>query len=185
MSYSPLVAEAFAFAADKHRTQRRKSSGVPYLTHLMAVAASVGEHHGSEAQVIAALLHDAIEDQGVTREEIAARFGAEAADIVWACTDADIRPKPPWRARKERHIAHVRTADPRVKLVVACDKLHNMRCLARDHRAMGAAVWQSFSAPRGDTLWYYRAMTEALAEGWDHAVLDELRETCAVLEALP
>lgn len=185
MSYGPRFDDALAFAAEKHRAQTRKSTGVPYITHLLAVAASVGEHHGSEAQVVAALLHDIIEDQGVTRDELAARFGVEAADIVWACTDADVRPKPPWRQRKERHIAHLRTADPRVKLVVACDKLHNVRCVVRDHRTLGPAVWNSFSTHRDGTLWYYRAITEALAEGWDHAVLDELRETVARLEELP
>ncbi len=134
MPYSTRLEEAFAFAADKHRDQVRKGTGVPYLTHLMAVAATVGDHGGTEAQVIAALLHDVIEDQAVTAEELAARFGPEVAAIVLACTDAMARPKPPWRARKEHHVARVRSADAAVKLVVASDKLHNARSIVRDHQ---------------------------------------------------
>jgi GTP pyrophosphokinase len=165
MPYSARLEEAFAFVADKHREQVRKGTGVPYLTHLMAVAACVGDHGGTEAQVIAALLHDVIEDQGVTAEEVAARFGEAVAAIVVACTDASTRPKPPWRARKEHHVARVRAADPAVTL--------------------GPEVWRRFSAPRAESIWYYRAMADALADGWRHPLVDELRDVIATLDTLP
>ena len=185
MSFSPRLEEAFAFAAEKHREQVRKGSAVPYLTHLMAVAACVGDHGGTEAQVIAALLHDVVEDQDVSLDELTARFGPEVAAIVAACTDVTARPKPTWRARKEAHVARVRAADASVKLVVACDKLHNARSIVRDHRVLGPAVWRRFSASRADSLWYYGAMADALAEGWSHPLVDELRGVIATLETLP
>ena len=185
MPYSPRLEEAFAFAAEKHREQVRKGTGVPYLTHLMAVAACVGDHGGTEAQVIAALLHDVIEDQDVTAEELAERFGDAVAAIVVACTDGSTRPKPLWRARKEHHVARVRSADAAVKLVVASDKLHNARSIVRDHRTLGPEVWRRFSAPRADSIWYYRAMADALAEGWPHPLVDELRDVVATLDTLP
>jgi (p)ppGpp synthase/HD superfamily hydrolase len=185
MPFTPRLEEAFAFAAEKHRAQVRKGTGVPYLTHLMAVAATVGDHGGDESQVIAALLHDIVEDQGVSFEEIAARFGPAVAEIVAACTDATSRPKPSWRERKERHVTHLRGAPAAVKLVVVSDKLHNAQSIVRDHRTLGPEVWRRFSAPRADSIWYYRAMADALAEGWEHPLIDELRGVVAVLETLP
>lgn len=176
---------ALLFAVDKHRAQVRKGSGVPYITHLLAVSALVAEFGGDETQAVAALLHDVIEDQGVDEPELAERFGPGVARIVVACTDAFEQPKPPWRARKEAHLAHLRDQPPDVKLVVACDKLHNALSIARDLRdpAVGTAVWGRFSMPRHDSLWYYCAVREALAAGWQHRVLGELDDVLRVLEA--
>ncbi len=90
-----------------HQEQRRKGTAIPYIAHLWAVAAIVLEHGGNEDQVVAALLHDAIEDQGhrITLQDIERRFGPTVAEIVEGCTDAETRPKPPWRERKERYLA--------------------------------------------------------------------------------
>jgi (p)ppGpp synthase/HD superfamily hydrolase len=101
--------EALIWAAELHETQTRKGSDTPYVGHLMAVASTVIEHGGDEEQAIAALLHDAIEDQGgeETRQQIRRRFGDRVVAIVDACTDTDETPKPPWRVRKERYIAHL------------------------------------------------------------------------------
>ncbi len=184
MGYGPRIEAAFAYAAELHRAQTRKGNGAPYLTHLMAVAACVGEHLGGEDQVIAALLHDAIEDQGVSADELARRFGPEVARIVVACTDAFERTKPPWRARKERYIATLRDEDAAVKLVAVSDKIHNARSIERGHRVIGARVWARFSAPAGDTLWFYRAVADALAHGWAHPLVDELYDVVGALERL-
>jgi GTP pyrophosphokinase len=107
---------------------------------------------------VAALLHDTIEDCGVKREEIERRFGADAARIVADCTDATTIPKPPWRQRKERYIAHVATVRPDVLLVSASDKLHNARAIVRDVRHDGPAVWKRFSQGPDQVLWYYRSL---------------------------
>ena len=117
--YGPRFDDALPYAARLHRDQVRKGSGIPYITHLLAVAAIVGEHGGGEDEVIAALLHDAVEDQGgqPRLEEIRARYGDAVAAIVWGCTDADTIPKPPWRARKEAYVAHLADASPGVRLV--------------------------------------------------------------------
>src|SRR5581483_6780886 len=103
---------AFLLAHSLHRNQPRKKTDIPYISHLLAVTAIVLEAGGDEDQAIAALLHDAVEDQGgePTRNEIGARFGERVARIVDACTDADTIPKPPWRERKERYVGHVREA---------------------------------------------------------------------------
>jgi hypothetical protein len=131
------LSEAAGFAFALHANQERKGSGIPYIAHLMSVAALVLEHGGDEEQAIAGLLHDAIEDVGAEQEAvIARRFGPRVARIVRACTDADTLPKPPWRARKEAYIAHLEHADRDVLLVSCADKLHNAR-----HRRRPADPW--------------------------------------------
>jgi (p)ppGpp synthase/HD superfamily hydrolase len=177
--YGPRFESALAFACSQHHGQRRKGSGAPYITHPLAVSSIVGQYGGDEDQAIAALLHDVMEDCGVTREQIEARYGDRVAGIVAACTDTTEQPKPPWRPRKEAHIARVRTKPAEVKLVVAADKMHNALCILRDRRrpTVGEDVWERFTADRDSVLWYYRSMAEALTEGWDHELGAELLVT--------
>jgi (p)ppGpp synthase/HD superfamily hydrolase len=99
--------EAFHYAHRLHRTQTRKGTPIPYISHLMTVAALVVEHGGNEDQAIAGLLHDAAEDQGgaETLAHIRNTFGDPVAAIVSDCTDAWTEPKPEWRPRKEAYLA--------------------------------------------------------------------------------
>ncbi len=184
MDYSPRLAQAFQVAAELHRHQVRKGTGIPYITHLMAVAALVGEHGGDEDLVIAGLLHDAAEDQGglPTLARIRTAFGDRVAACVAACSDAHTLPKPPWRERKEAHLRRYSALDGGIRLVLAADKIHNARAIARDLRTLGDALWSRFSGGRDGTLWYYRAACEALHDGWSHPVLIELEEAVAALE---
>lgn len=185
--YGARFAEALAYASACHEGQARKGNHAPYVTHVLAVASLVGEFGGDEDQAIAALLHDTMEDSGATAAEIEARFGARVARFVEACTDTTEHPKPPWRPRKEAHLAKLAEMPGDVKLVVAADKLHNAQSIARDLRraSVGEAVWSRFSAAREDVLWYYRAMIDALATGWEHEILDELRAEVAFIAAAP
>jgi (p)ppGpp synthase/HD superfamily hydrolase len=158
------LANALGFATQLHATQKRKGSGVPYISHLLAVAAIVLEHGGTEDEAIAALLHDAVEDQGgqATLALIRDRYGDTVAAIVAGCTDTDEAHKPSWRPRKERYLAHFADAPPSVLLVVAADKLHNARSVLADYRELGDALWPRFTGNRDGTLWYYRAVADAL-----------------------
>jgi (p)ppGpp synthase/HD superfamily hydrolase len=181
--YGPRFESALAFACSQHHGQRRKGSGAPYIIHPMAVASIVGHYGGDEEQAIAALLHDVMEDCDVTRDQIAARYGERVAMIVDACTDTTQQPKPPWRARKEKHIAKVRAQSSDVKLVVAADKMHNALSIQRDLRraSVGESVWERFSADRDSVRWYYQTMAQALSDGWDHELAHELNTTVALL----
>ncbi len=179
MEYSSRVVDAFSFAYELHRAQVRKQSEAPYITHLIAVAALVGGGGGDEDQFIAALLHDAAEDQGghATLEAIRGRYGDTVAGYVAGCTDAFENPKPEWHERKTRYIAHVAGASEKQKLIVASDKLHNARCILSDYQSRGDTVWDMFKPGRDATLWYYAEMVRALGEGWDHPILRELAHT--------
>lgn len=151
---------ALLLAAELHRTQTRKSSTTPYIAHLLAVTALAIEHGADEDQSIAALLHDAVEDQGglPTLERIHTEFGPRVAALVAALTDTTKTPKPPWRQRKVRYLAHLEHAPAEVLLISLCDKLHNVRSIVEDHAAIGAQVWQRFSGGRDGTIWYYQSL---------------------------
>lgn len=152
--------QALDFAAEVHADQRRKGGEIPYLGHLLAVAATVIEAGGSEDTVIAALLHDTLEDHPdrVSAGDLAERFGPEVARIVGACSDTTVHPKPPWRARKEAYLARLGTEDEAVLLVSLADKLHNVTALRRDLEAHGAPTWQRFNAGPAEQLWYYQSL---------------------------
>lgn len=188
------LAEALAFALELHGDQPRKGTAIPYVTHLLAVASLVGESGGDEAEMVAALLHDAVEDGGgaPVLEQIRQRFGEEVAGIVDGCTDDDSgAEKAPWLDRKRTYLEHLTSAPLNVLRVACADKLHNGAALARDLRDQGPAVFQRFRGDREGTLWYYRSMARIFgALVLDEPDLDpgfrsmirELRETVASLE---
>lgn len=188
MTLSFRFEEALAYAARAHRQHVRKGTSVPYVSHLLGVASLALEHGADEEQAIAALLHDAVEDQGGAPrlDDIRRIFGERVASIVSGCTDADVEPKPPWRPRKEAYLAHLPGAPAEILLVSACDKLHNARAIVRDLREHGAALWSRFTGGRDGTLWYYRALVDAYrkAGSVDHSLVDELDRTVAEMERL-
>ena len=186
MALSARFEAALPFAAGLHRDQVRKGTNTPYVSHLLGVAAIVLEHGGNEDEAIAALLHDAVEDQGgpPTLRAIHDRFGGAVAAIVAGCTDTDLVPKPPWRPRKEAYVAHVASASPSVRLVSAADKLHNARTILADYRRHGDAVWERFSGGKEGSLWYYRALVDAFRAHGRTPLLDELDRVVSELERL-
>jgi (p)ppGpp synthase/HD superfamily hydrolase len=182
--------DAFDYAFEVHRKQTKKGGAVPYIAHLLEVSAVVLSYGGDEDEAIAALLHDAVEDHPdiASFETIGKRFGGEVAAIVESCSDATVIPKPPWKPRKEKYIAHLRHADQPVLIVAAADKLANARAVLKDYRQVGDKVWDRFNAGKSDQLWYYRTVTQALIEaagdGRARALIEELRLAVEQLENL-
>ncbi|HXE89658.1 MAG TPA: HD domain-containing protein [Terriglobales bacterium] len=181
---SPRFVRAFRLAARLHAGQGRKGTEVPYLAHLMGVASLVLEAGGDEDLAIAALLHDAVEDCGgqPTLRLIRRQFGSRVARVVEECTDADTLPKPPWRERKQRYLAHLPQASADGRLVSAADKLHNARAILTDYRLVGDGVWDRFKGGRDGTLWYYRALVETFRRLGTNRVVEELARTVEELE---
>ncbi|MBI3836418.1 MAG: bifunctional (p)ppGpp synthetase/guanosine-3',5'-bis(diphosphate) 3'-pyrophosphohydrolase [Planctomycetia bacterium] len=186
MQLTARFSQALAYAFELHGEQLRKGSGVPYLSHVLAVAAIALEYGASEDEAIAALLHDAIEDQGgaPVREEIRRRFGRFVAEIVDGCTDAETLPKPPWRERKEKYLAALPRANASVHLISAADKLHNARSIMQDYRVHGESLWNRFGGGKSGTLWYYRAVVTALGSARKTAIVEELERAVTMLESL-
>jgi len=193
---APMLTErfqrAFGLASEIHALQLRKGTTIPYLSHLMSVAALVLEHGGDEDAAISGLLHDAIEDSAdgaQTQARIRSELGDQVADIVVGCSDAIAvsgEAKAPWRERKERYIRHLAgETDPRVLLVSACDKLHNARSIVTDLRATGAAVWGRFSQrDPAEHLWYYQSLAGCYAGRVPDELAAELNRTLADMRAL-
>jgi (p)ppGpp synthase/HD superfamily hydrolase len=177
---------ALVFATQKHAGQHRKGTTVPYVAHLLSVAALVLEAGGDEDLAIAALLHDVVEDCGGAPmlREIRRRFGKRVADVVDGCTDTDLDPKPPWRKRKEDYIAHLRTADADTRLVSAADKLHNVRSIVAAYREIGDRVWERFHGKRDGTLWYYRTLLGEFQRKKTIPLIRELERAVVELEAV-
>jgi GTP pyrophosphokinase len=187
-AYSERFVHALGTAARLHAAQRRKGSGVPYISHLLGTCAIALEHGADEDEAIAALLHDAIEDQPTElARDAVTEFGPRVLAIVEGCSEFRPVPKPPWRERKERYIAHLAEADASVLLVSAADKLHNARSIQGDHRRDGPEIWNRFKAGREQSIWYYRAVTDAIAANPAHnqQLVAELRQTVEDLEWLP
>lgn len=177
---------ALTYATQLHANQVRKGSGVPYIAHLLGVASIALEYGANEDEAIAALLHDAIEDQGgaATREEIRRRFGNNVTAIVDGCTDADTTPKPSWRERKEAYIAHIPTASPSVLLVSLADKLYNAQSILKDYRVLGDSLWERFYGGKEGTLWYYRALVDTFKKTGTIIIIDDLERVVAQIEVL-
>lgn len=159
---------AIVHAADLHRDQRRKGSNAPYLSHLLAVSGLVMEFGGTEDEAIAALLHDALEDQPerTSYQRIEADFGPEVARIVLECSEVGEIGASLWRQRKAGYLAHLREADRSVLRVGLADKLHNARSMVTDLRVHGTEVWDRFNADRADLLWFFGELAAVFRERW-------------------
>jgi (p)ppGpp synthase/HD superfamily hydrolase len=182
---------ALLYATHVHGGQTRKMTPIPYVAHLMAVSATILEYGGSEDMAIAGLLHDAAEDQGgePRLSDIRNRFGARVADIVRACSDGVLNTaggekKHPWRIRKQAYIQHLHSVDEQVLLVSLSDKIHNARSILRDlrNKAVGKMVWQRFSQPRKETLWYYSELSKIFMKCFPRQLAEELAEIVQLLK---
>jgi (p)ppGpp synthase/HD superfamily hydrolase len=185
-TFSDRFDRALAYAAVIHAGQVRKTNNVPYIAHLLGVTSIALEYGADEDEAIAALLHDAGEDAGGEGRiaDIRARFGDKAAKIVEGCTDSLTSPKPEWRERKEKYIAHLESVDAPTILVSAADKLYNTRAILRDLRREGDGVFDRFKGKKEGTLWYYRALVTAFRKHGENELIDELDRVVTEVERL-
>lgn len=183
----PFLTERFdralGYASRLHREQTRKGTPVPYVAHLLGVASLALEMGADEDQAVAALLHDAVEDQDVTVDEVAERFGPAVARMVADCTDGFGPEKQEWGARKRAYLAALPGKQRNSLLVSLADKTYNARAIVDDLRVHGDALWDRFTGGRDGTLWYYRALADVYAQalpgpGADRfaAIVDEMHE---------
>ena len=168
--------DAFNYAHRLHRSQMRKGTTIPYISHLMTVAALVIEHGGNEDQAIAELLHDAAEDQGgaETLDDVRQRFGDAVAEIVSDCTDAWTDPKPEWRTRKEAYLAKLPAKPTQSLLVSLADKTHNAEAILFDYRILGESLWPRFNGGAEGTRWYYGALADLFSQTMPGRLADRL-----------
>ena len=167
-----LVSEAMVFATKAHDGVRRRKSEAPYILHPMEVGAIVGTMTDDQQIISAAILHDVVEDAGITIEEIGEKFGARVMELVASETENKREHLPPeetWRIRKEESIEKLRTASVDAVLMIWIgDKLSNIRTIYRDYKIEGRAVWDKFHQSDVNVqAWYYRSImkyTERLSD---------------------
>jgi len=178
--------KALVYGARLHATQYRKGTSRPYLAHLLGVASIVLTHGGDEDEAIAALLHDAVEDQGglKTLRAIRKKFGARVARIVDGCTDSYTEPKPPWLDRKRAYVKRLADESAEVRLVSAADKLSNARETLYELRVHGDVVFDRFAGKKEGTLWYYRALVNEFRKAGSTPLVEEFDRVVTELESL-
>ena len=187
MAFTEQFEKALTLATRLHATQVRKGTTIPYIAHLLGVASIAMDYGADEEEAIAALLHDAAEDQGgeETLHRIEQRFGSRVAEIVAGCSDTFEFPKPAWRKRKEDYISRMATESASIRLVSAADKLHNARSILADYRVLGEELWSRFNGGKDGTLWYYRALVEAFRDaGTNPLLVNELDLVVSEIERL-
>ncbi|MBQ3519826.1 MAG: HD domain-containing protein [Clostridia bacterium] len=164
-----LLSLAVQFAAQKHNTQRRKGTDIPYLLHPMEVAAIVGTITSDPCILAAAVLHDVVEDTDATPEEICEMFGARVAQLVAAESENKKKDRPAaetWMLRKQETInALQNTTDIAVKMICLGDKLSNLRSFKRDYTELGTVFFQRFNQKDPQMhRWYHRNIADAMPE---------------------
>jgi (p)ppGpp synthase/HD superfamily hydrolase len=178
--------KALVYVTRIHGKQVRKRTHRPYIGHLLSVASIVIEFDGDEDMAIAALLHDAVEDQGglPRLRDIRRRFGKRVAHIVDGCTDSYATPKLPWIDRKRAYLERIPKEAAEVRLVSAADKLSNARETLQDLRALGVEVFESFAGKKDGTLWYYQALVEKFREAGSNGLVEDLARVVTELKQL-
>jgi len=174
-------------AARAHRNQVRKGTDVPYIVHPVSVAWILQRHGFDEDLVIAAILHDTVEDTELELATIRAAFGDGVAALVEAVTEKKVEAgvKRPWRVRKAEALDHlIHAADERVAALKAADLLHNLHSTVSELKTCGATVWKRFNAPAADWIWYHRELgAQISARLGDHPLARELDVAVADLVA--
>jgi len=163
-----LVSRAIHFAADAHDGMRRKKGNIPYILHPMEAAVIVGTMTSDQEVISAAVLHDVVEDTGITLAEIEMEFGKRVAELVATETEdkrAELPPESTWQVRKEESLQILNsTSDTAVLMVWLGDKLANMRSIYREWVKEGDSMWQRFN------------QKDPLLQGWYYCTIAKLTE---------
>lgn len=166
-----MIQEAARFAKRAHEGKLRKGTLVPYIVHPLETASIVSGITNDEEVICAALLHDVIEDAGITKEELERQFGARVAGLVAAESEDK---SGTWEERKSATIRHLAGASREVKLICLGDKVSNLRSTLSDYLLKGDAVWQKFREKnKRKHEWYYRGVFDELGEFKDELAYRE------------
>ncbi len=183
-----LISEAIIFATKAHDSMRRKKSDLPYILHPMEAAVIVASVTEKQEVIAAAMLHDVVEDAGVTMSEIENTFGKRVAELVASETEdkrAELPPYITWRVRKEEAIELLKqTNDLDVKILYLGDKLANIRAVYSDWKKEGHSMWQRFNQKDpAQQAWYYRTIAENIRELSDTSAWQEFNKLIQIVFA--
>lgn len=156
------IQNAINFSIAAHSGQTRKGKDIPYITHPLTVALILSQTGASDDVVIAGILHDTMEDSGVTKDDIAQNFGENVAGLVYAVSEKD--KSLPWMERKMAALAEMDTMSQGALLLKSADVLCNMTDICKDYREKGEAMFASFNAGKDDHLTRYTKVVKKMEE---------------------
>ncbi|QQR65193.1 bifunctional (p)ppGpp synthetase/guanosine-3',5'-bis(diphosphate) 3'-pyrophosphohydrolase [Candidatus Kaiserbacteria bacterium] len=176
MAYSYAIEQAIKAASVLHKDQVRKGSvPYPYVTHLFAVATIVADYTTDEDTIVAALLHDTLEDTDYTEKELEDDFGGAVRDIVVALTEppvSDYDRKNIFFQKKE-YLKQIKDASERALIVVAADKIHNMRSIVEEYFDDHSSFLSHFGTHIEDRLMVYQEISNVLNRRLKNQILSE------------
>jgi Guanosine polyphosphate pyrophosphohydrolases/synthetases len=163
-----IIDKAIVFATERHAGAVRKGTGRPYILHPLEAAVIV-ETMTEDAEVIAAaVLHDVMEDAGVTYAELAQKLGPRVADLVSVESENKRTDRPAestWKIRKSETLERLKDAPIEEKMITLGDKLSNIKAIYRDQAELGDALWSRFNCKdKSEHEWYYRSIAERTKE---------------------
>jgi GTP pyrophosphokinase len=191
-----MLCERFTRAVDYARTlhiERRKGTEIPYMAHLLGVASLVMGESGrvdfpvTEDMVIAALLHDTVEDYGGAPrlKDVEFNFGPNVARMVAGLSDTFVEysdEKETWEVRKQSYLDRLRREPLDVQLISAADKLYNAQSILTDYRWIGAEIWRRFKRGRSAQLWYFNELLAIFKSSGRNEIVDEFERVVKELE---
>lgn len=177
--FTPKIEKAINFASTKHLGQKRKADLLPFVVHPISVAWIVSEYTKDENVVVAALLHDTLEDvPGFKAEEISKEFGLRVLKIVLEVTEIKTKERhdslSSWEKRKYEYLINLKTASQDALLVCAADKIHNLGAMINIYQRDGKKIWKRFNAPPSITGKYYESVLELLKQRLHSSIVKEL-----------
>ena len=175
--------------------ERRKGTEIPSMAHLLGVASLVMGEAGqvpfsvTEDMIIAALLHDGVEDHGgePRLRDIEANFGPGVARMVEGLSDTleeDPSRKGPWEERKAAYLRRLLSESAQIQLISAADKLYNARTILEEYRAIGDKVWERFKRGRNQQMWYFNELLTIFKSAGTNRIVEELERVVGQIKNL-
>jgi len=177
MTYTYRIEKAIRAAAVLHADQVRKGrTPYPYVTHLYTVATLVSEYTDDEDIIVAALLHDSLEDTDYSPAELESDFGSSVRRLVEGISERinteEIEQKP-WKERKKVYIERLKEASEGSLLISAADKIHNMRSIIEEYLDDHNAFMRDFTGSLTDRAMVYQGISNVLNRRLNSAIVDE------------
>lgn len=178
--YSYKVEQAIRAASILHEDQLRKGSvPLPYISHLMAVSLILSDYTDDEDTMVAALLHDTLEDTDYTLEELREDFGGPVSEIVLTLTEpkTDKHGKLPWLDKKKQYAKQIKAGSEKAAMIAAADKAHNFRCFVEEYHDDHRRFIQDFGPNLKERLEAYQAIANAINSKLNGSIIHEFNHT--------
>lgn len=177
MIHSTRIEQAIRAAAVLHEGQIRRGQRVPYVSHLFAVALIMYRYTDDEDTIVAALLHDTLEDTEYTPEELREDFGDNVLKLVRAVTEPS--DEKDWHARKAAYVQQLKAAPVEALCIAAADKIHNMQCAMLDFGDAPQKFAATFGGSLEERVLQYQELSNILNNRLDNDIVSEFNHTYA------